>query len=660
MAFTLLHHQPHIWRKANIKERMSVKRYTLKRISVTVLTFVMLISCVLGSTVAYASNTALPIDANVYDLDKDSHYVLGENSPAASSPIGTLSIGGNVKSSSEVNSFQAYEVSKGNAIFSYAINGGVLDRNETEWHLIDDGSKEVNGLTLESKVESGALILQTSLDGENWTEDILMSDIFGDTANTGSFYETKDVQLQNGCYYRVLIAYKMERRVDDSKVLFVTTKNYEQKQVVEVYEFYVFTETDETKPDATPMKKLGEKINTGKDNGYSGNEPIDKDDPHYGWDIGYFYVNGYTRETVSSENTPVFLKNVGDKVTLWFHLSEDIRKLRGNENLTISEDTNGYDRYFEIEQTNFEHGTLIIQYTNAQGEDQEPIIYTDYLAANARTGANTKVQLFEEGDYVVSLDYEIKSMGGPLNAIADYTNYKIQFQFSIRNGNCMVYPFDSITGAELADNAITENGFKLDMAKSKYLTIDVQRSVLVVGTDGYLTEDVRFNRPAKDGEEYTSEGIYTFTVKNLYTGEATEKTIYVGDNNYLRALSATGMSIAELNSQIEAGAIVHEDGTVEVMAPTEDTTPTETEPEPTPTVSEEPTESSSESPSDEDPLRDAVPTEQVDKSTDLNTTPFVIGGVGAAAIICLALAIKRKKAYNAKVNETIEEEETEE
>lgn len=101
--------------------------------------------------------------------------------------------------------------------------------------------------------------------------------------------------------------------------------------------------------------------------------------------------------------------------------------------------------------------TLIIQYTDSQGETQEPIIYTDYLAANARTGANTKVQLFEEGDYVVSLDYEIKSMGGPLNQIASYNNYKIMFEFSIRNGNCMVYPFDSLTGAELADNAITEN-----------------------------------------------------------------------------------------------------------------------------------------------------------------------------------------------------------
>lgn len=328
---------------------MNVKVKIMKKISVTVIAVVMLISCMLGSTVAYASNTTLSIDANVYDLDKKSDYVLGENSPSESAAIGTLTIGGNVKVSSDVNSFPAYEVTNGNASFTYTVNKGVLDRAETEWHIIDDGGKKVNGLTLDSKIKTGALILQTSLDGINWTEDVLMSDIFGESADTDGFYETKDVQLQNGCYYRVLVAYKMERRVEDSKILFVTTKNYEQKQVAEVYEFYVFSETDATKPNATPLKKLGEKINTGKDNGYSGNEPIDKDDPHYGWDIGYFYVNGYTRETATSDNTPVFLKNVGDKVTLWFHLSEDITKLRGNEHLTISEDTNGYAHYMEVD-----------------------------------------------------------------------------------------------------------------------------------------------------------------------------------------------------------------------------------------------------------------------------------------------------------------------
>lgn len=633
---------------------MNVIRRNFKILFVIIIAFALLITCMSGGVVAYASNTSLPISANIYDLDKDSHYVIGETSPSKSAAIGTLSINGDVRTSNEVNSFPAYEVNSGNTSFTYKISSGVLNCEEEEWHIVDDKSKKVNGLTLDKNILSGALILQTSLDGVTWTEDVLMSDIFNEDVATDGFYTTKDVQLQNGCYYRIIIAYKMERRLDDSKVLFVTTKNYEYKQVAEVYEFYAFCKTDETGPDAIPRKELGSKINTGKDNGYSGNEPIDKDDPHYGWDIGYFYVNGYTRETVNNNQKPVFLKNVGDKVTLWFHLSEDITKLHGNEHLSISEDTNGYDRTFEIDQTNFEHGALIIQYTNPQGEAQDPIIYTDYLAASARTGANTKVQLFEEGDYVVSLDYEIKSMGGAFNKFASYTNYKIMFEFSIRNGNCMVYPFDSLTGAELADNAITENGFKLDMAKSKYLTIDVQRSVLVVGTDGYLTEDVRFNRPAKDGETYTSEGIYTFKVTNLYTGENTTKTIYVGANSYLRALSATGMSIAELNAEIEKGAIVHEDGTVEVMSTSTESEPTEppveTEPESTLPVTEEPIGENPVEP--KEPSVDASVYADNDATTEkLNVIPFVIGAIAVVLIASIFIAIKHKKARQKRGNE---------
>lgn len=617
-----------------------------KRISVTAIVLIILFGSVLGSTVAYASNISLSVAANVYDLDKDCHYVIGEASPSASAAIGTFSVVGDVRTSNG-----AYEVNSGNAAFTYKLTSDVLNREDTEWHIIDDKSKKVNGMTLDSDVLSGALILQTSLDGEMWIEDVLMSDIFAEDADTDGFYTTKDIQLQNGCYYRVTVAYKMERRLEDSQFLFVSNKNYEYKQVAEVYEFYVFCKTDETSPDAVPMKKLGSKINTGKDNGYSGNKPIDKDDPHYGWDIGYFYVNGYTRETAAADQTPVFLKNVGDRVTLWFHLSEDITKLRGNEHLSINEDANGYDRAFEIEQTNFKHGTLIIQYTNFQGEAQDPIIYTDYLAANAQTDANTKVQLFEEGDYVVSLDYEIKSMGGPFNQIASYSNYKIRFEFSIRNGNCMVYPFDSLTGAELADNAITENGFKLDMAKSKYLTIDVQRSILVVGTDGYLTEDVRFNRPAKDGETYTSEGIYTFDVANQYTGQHTTKTIYVGSDSYLRALSATGMSVAELNAEIGQGAIVHEDGTVEVISTSVDTAPAEpsdeAEPENAPPASADPYEEISA----EDNEPDAEILSDAEDPREMNIVPFVIGAIAVVVIISVLVAIKRKRAYQARLHE---------
>ena len=159
-----------------------------KRIPVTAIAFVMLFCCMLGSTVAYASETSLSVSANVYDLDKDSHYVIGEASPSTSSAIGTLSIKDVVKVSDEMNSFPAYEVRDGNAAFAYRISSSTLNRSEDEWHLINDKTKKVNGLTLDSNILSGALILQTSLDGITWTEDILMSDIFAEDADTDEFY----------------------------------------------------------------------------------------------------------------------------------------------------------------------------------------------------------------------------------------------------------------------------------------------------------------------------------------------------------------------------------------------------------------------------------------------------------------------------------------
>ncbi|MDO5139616.1 MAG: hypothetical protein Q4D71_14295, partial [Oscillospiraceae bacterium] len=152
-----------------------------------------------------------------------------------------------------------------------------------------------------------------------------------------------------------------------------------------------------------------------------------------------------------------------------------------------------------------------------------------------------------------------------IEVVPEYTDYRISFEYSVRNGNCMVYPFDVSTGAELSDGAITTNGFKLDMAKSRYLTIDVKKSSVSKGAGGYV-EDVRFNRPAKDGDDYTDEGIYSFSVKNLYTGEQTQKTIYVGESDVLKALSVNKITVAELNTQLEKGATINSDGTLSPSA----------------------------------------------------------------------------------------------
>jgi len=532
------------------------------------------IICSQNDLSVYAAEEKHAIDGVVYELNSKSNYKFSAEDaiPADNADtFGELSVLGDFQDITELNGIPAYCIEVGNAAIEYTINLEKLNENAEGWHLTKDKTDEVNGINLDRKINRGVLILQSSLDGEKWTEEVIKTNVFTEKTDlTEAFYTTKDLQQENGCYYRIIVAYEMRRKIEDKHVLFVDLDNYEHKKVAEVYEFYVINEEmldeDSTKATDTPRKELGSKVNTGKDNGFAGEKELEVDDPHYGWDLGTFFVNGYTRETKDDDGRPVFLKNVGDQVTLWFNLQQDIGCLNDDENLTIAEDKNGYDEHFEIEKTNFKHGALIVRYTDHEGKRHDPVIYTNFLSASSRTGADTRVKLFEEGDYEVTLDYEIKNNSrqiGPISVAPSYTNYKIYFEFSIRNGNCMVYPVDMITGNELADGAITENGFCLDMAKSRYLTIDVTKDTLKRADNGTIKADTRFSRPAQDGEMYTDEGIYTFTVRNLYTdGEPVTKTIYVGEDNILTALANSGLSLEDINEQILAEDTIREDESI--------------------------------------------------------------------------------------------------
>lgn len=304
-------------------------------------------------------------------------------------------------------------------------------------------------------------------------------------------------------------------------------------------------------------------VNTGKDNGYSKPEEVNKNDPHWGWQLGSFYVTDFTRVIEDDDGTTVFLKNVGDEITLWLDLEQDIDRLNNDDQLSIAEDKNGWDQRFQVAQQNFGRGMLIVKHTDFTNNAQTTV-YRDFLAAKASTSAATKVEVFEEGDYEVALDYEVQKPWANLFGWKpgyNYFDYQISFKFAVRNGNSMVFPFDVKTGAEMTNAAATANGFRLDLAKSRYLDIDIQREVLNESRDG-LTEDTRFNKPAKDGSEYTDEGTYTITVRNRYTGQETTKTLYVGSDDVLKAHAATGQSIPAINAMLAEGATIATDGSI--------------------------------------------------------------------------------------------------
>ena len=301
-------------------------------------------------------------------------------------------------------------------------------------------------------------------------------------------------------------------------------------------------------PEGTLKMYLGyPAVKTGLNNGYHNVLEIGKDDPHFGLSIGKFYVSGFTGVTSKDGEHFIFLKTVGDDVELHFELTQDIDML-GDTAVTINQDIGGYDRQFGVSPTDFGRGTLIVRFTDYQNKTGEPQVYTDYLTAKESGSANTVVSLNEEGDYEVALDYEIKKDSRILGTAAttsSVTNYRIEFSFSVRNGNCMVFPFDPVTGEELKNTAIAPNGFRLDLAYSRYLSINVKLSTLTEGAAGTV-EDIRFNRPARDGEDYRQEGIYTITVQNEYTGQETTKTLYVGSDQKLIDYVTQGYSLEQI------------------------------------------------------------------------------------------------------------------
>ena len=297
-------------------------------------------------------------------------------------------------------------------------------------------------------------------------------------------------------------------------------------------------------------------VNTGLDNGYSESNSIKEGDPHFGWKLGRFVVSGFTSR--AGDDVPVFLKNSGDQVELSFQLNQSIDSLNGDDKRKISGDGNGYDEYFGIPKTDFGHGALITKHTDYQNASTEPTVSTEYLSS-VKVGANTHIDMYEEGDYEVALDYEIESPG-LLPFRPAYNNYRIFFKFKVRNSNTMMFLFDTATNNELFNGSVTSSGFRIDMAGSHYLDVSVKREVLNSTGDG-LTEDVRFNKTATDGAVFEDEGIYTVTVKNPNTGEeATTKKIYVGTNDAMKASVANNMTLAEAQERIAEGATVAGDG----------------------------------------------------------------------------------------------------
>lgn len=528
-----------------------------KQLFIAILAVIMLINIYPFNAVA--ADKEISIKGKMFDFTDDSNYEIHDVKKGIEikddNTYGVFSIQGNAVNVGEKDKVPSYVVNDGKMELSYTYDDDLLNGDIDKWHIVEDNSKKISNFKIEEKINNGAIIVQTSNDRKNWNNVTVIANAFEAEPNRKKpIYKATDIELINGCFYRIIVAYKMGIRTKDSNFLFINTDKYEYKKRAEVYEFYASSNNQSNSNVQTTSYEFAEKVRVKDFDNYSGEQPITKGDPHHGWNLGKFLISGYTSDREHESEGLVFLKNVGDKVTLSFKLNENIDCLRGDEDLFISADNDGYDQDFEQGPMDFGKGALFIKYTDRN--NQSTITrYTNFLEANTSVGADTQVGLFEEGDYEIALDYEITN-----DLLIDKVyHYRIHFKFAVRNSNCMVFPIDIATGSELTNSSMTENGFRLDLAKSKYLDINLKREVLKDSADGMI-EDTRFNGAARDGAEYSDEGIYTITVSNRYTKEFTVKKIYVGKNNIVKAHMTTGLSIPEINNLVAEGATISDDG----------------------------------------------------------------------------------------------------
>ncbi|SFC90678.1 hypothetical protein [Ruminococcus albus] len=600
------------------------------------------ISCanILSSSLPFQFNVSAlssseTIYGKLYEFDEKNDYEFSSsNSHSAinkSNAIGSVIVNGEIVSKTTKDYIQSFEVKDDTALsISFEYSSDLLDASDNEWYIVSDSKKKIDSVELDEKIGTGTIILQTSLDNEHWFVNTVRNDFIKSTGSVSSqinIATTNDIQLTNGCYYRVIVAYKLEKEIE-ADILDGNLGFNDCRKHAEVYSFYAGYKTKEETTDTNIQKYYFDDIvNTGKDNGYSGNNNIGDDDPHYGWKMGTFKISGFSDKT----DDQIFLKNVGDKLELSFDMLQNVEKLNNNENLKIVEDKDGYDQYFQTAKTNMKHGALIIRYTDYQNVKHDPVIYTDYLAALTSPSADTKVKLFEEGDYEVALDYKIKDSSSLRNKENDY---RLFFTFKVRNSNCMVFPFDTVTKSELTESSVTENGFYLDMARSRYLKINVTMARWTKNNDGHYVEDIRYSKSAKDGDKYTEDGIYTIEVKNPSTGKSIEKKIYVGTDSVLKASmnpENASYTIDQISQFVTDGATISDDGTIIMPVKNEESSEEESISE----ISSEPEVSETSEANISKAEKELV--------KQKSSAPIAAGGVGAVTIIGIAAVVLKKK-----------------
>lgn len=165
-----------------------------------------------------------------------------------SKALGQLTLNVETIDKSEIQGVTALVIKSRTPVsFSYTgINNQIVDKTSSSmWHLDTESGRKVEWLDFKDSIKTGAIAVEKSADGIDWTTDYTNVNVFeGVPDSINKFYTARRADLNNGCFYRVTIVYKTTYCKEQSRFLFFDTSTYEKTWHAEIYSFFLMADEE--------------------------------------------------------------------------------------------------------------------------------------------------------------------------------------------------------------------------------------------------------------------------------------------------------------------------------------------------------------------------------------------------------------------------------
>ena len=178
----------------------------------------------------------------------------GNSGEQESKSLGTFRVNGDITKAYAEGDTYFVELKKYSRLsFSYVDIASSYYIKGTGWHLAESKAKYLNAINLGSEMQMGAIVVQKSLDKKQWSKPLYIKiDAFRDKgAAYDGFYTCAQGDLRAGVYYRIIVAYQVERKG--------TLGNAQEEKRTELYTVHVaYEDGGKTSATSAPTSALAD------------------------------------------------------------------------------------------------------------------------------------------------------------------------------------------------------------------------------------------------------------------------------------------------------------------------------------------------------------------------------------------------------------------